>query len=91
MTEYKEFNKKDVGKYTIEVRLSAMGYKGPVIFEQEYPANSNPIILEKIADEILTKEMKKRKLEHGLVYKIYQNVPVIEKRQIAGKSASSIK
>jgi hypothetical protein len=85
--KYKEFNKKDIGKYTIEIR----GIYRRKIFSQEYNSKLSLDEIEEIAQEKLIEILKLNNTTSGYSYIIFQNTPVIEKRSIAGKCAYELK
>ena len=82
---------KDVGKYLIQIRYSFGDFRGPIVFSREYSSVHSISEIEEIAGEHLTRESKERDLEDGLVYKVFQNVLVVEKKEVASGSMHSIR
>ena len=86
----KKFNKKEIGKYIVEINYSVMGYKGKSLLTEEYQSNLSLEEITQIAQDRLTEELKARNLTHGLVYKIYQNILVIEKKLMTSGDSSDV-
>jgi len=85
-----KFDKKEIGKYIVEINYSVMGCKGKTILTEEYQSNLSLENVTQIAQNLLTDELKARNLTHGLVYKIYQNIPVIEKKLMTSGDSSDV-
>ena len=88
--ENKKFDKKEIGKYIIEINYSVIGYKGKSIFTKEYPSNLSLENVTQIAQDQLTDELKTRNLTQGLVYRVYQNIPIIEKKLMTIGNSSDV-
>ena len=87
----KKFDKKETGKYIVEINYSVMGYKGRTILTEEYQSNLSLEKVTQIAQDRLTEELRARNLTHGLIYKIYQNIPIIEKKLMTSGDSSDVK